>query len=330
MTALPVSDINFKQFLSASRGNTQWDRYIEELGTSRYENTYVATQEFIERLWIARSMGYIDWILGAYMDGIAYSLNTIDREIINAYSGNTKNAAQQDKVIEGLEALKRLSVSGTNYPEHFNDHGVDLNSSVARTQLLAVGLEHSEIDKLMRQKEMRQEILTQINGAADRKERGQSYGNESSNFTVIRLRGMEQWVWKDDISALPLRTQGMHFAMRQTGWMNLARPIPASQQTNTITLEVGGLYPADHIKSFFVFKGHHTVTAAKTAANGEIIFENIPAGTSGEIVTITYHLGEAMVSREAVSVDQNLHRKITLQASSAEALRDDAKFLDRM
>ena len=323
MIPLPVMEINFLQYLSPERGHKEWDKLIRQLNSPMYEKTLVATWEFVERLKVARRMGYIAPVLEMYMNNPDINMHEVDQMVAYYLRGNYRNYEFKNAKELGMEDFERFYLHALKRPIPFDNYGLNLDAVDAREILLSKGLREGDISGIMRTHQLRKQIIAEINGPILQKVANAG----SKNVTgLVRIPdGDGVYAWEGATSWAP-RQRSSGFRIAKLGWYNLDQIFDAAARTYKMEVSLEGETDGNQInqgtaRMFLMISGNNSVIPGEDAGGGKFRFKNIAPGTRGKLVCLYYAGGLPYFGEKDVSIRENTDQTIQMHATTIDGLK---------
>ncbi|MCB9235192.1 MAG: hypothetical protein H6581_26285 [Bacteroidia bacterium] len=302
---LPLDVIDYKQFVTRDNLAREWNSTVKKLASSKYENTFIATREFVERLVSAGKMAYNAEILNIYLDNLDKNLWEVDfmvaekmRGDFSNWQGKTGTGHNSDFDFFAEQKLGRVNP--------FHDYGINLDLPQAYHDLVRAGIAANEADRVVRLHHLRKQITQEFN----------SYRGSTENSKQVSGNFADSW-W--------VRRRSCGFSLKTTGWCNLDQVMTTAPERTQLTAVIPDKIPLEATRTFFLYNSRATMISGKESGANQISFHSIPQGSEGMLVTLGYFDGQPYWGEKLVGMDVDKEESMTLEAVSLKELEARAR-----
>lgn len=310
MIALPLDQLGFEQFDCYC--GKYWDGALYELTDPSFQETWIATREFKERIAAIRGLSeevQYDMIelLHLYRDNTRMNLWQADRKAAEFLRekqklGTGKSREYKDEVFEKLAAQMLTKV------EPFEDFGLNFQDNDVRNQLLRKGVDEAEADRLIRVYVLTHQYLGSPEGGVfmskDKKKRTPP---KMSKFADTRIDTRHR-------DAKP------GYYLNQLGWSSLASmsgPAFANAAAN-LDVHLRGSGPNHTASTYLVLAKQKSVLPAREIGSDEARFKDLPQNAQGYVVTIAYNNGQPWFGMKKITLKGTQKEEIQLAPADME------------
>ncbi len=319
MIPMPVDELYFDEFLCDCKAERTWNYILMTLTDKRYEDSWIATREFRQRLHALKEVGYFLPGLNYYRKHTNLPLWKADQKVAEMLQ---EDAAKGIGKETDADIFERFAQELHTEVAPFNDRGVDLGRWDARRQLLYRQVSREETEDLMRMYKLRRAFVQKLEDRFILEE----YDGQKLVKSV--RRGKKQNVGEASLKG---------FLSHRLGWINLdkvAEPTFAGQSTRDVKVRLAGETPLDARKqpfepvtTFLVYDDINSVVQGSSVTGQLSTFRNIPSTAKAYVVAIGYenyvpYFGMAKLTRGAQVV------RVEMSATTVDSYLNQLKRLN--
>lgn len=284
MIPLPTADMHFFQFWCRWSRDVNWRDLMDKLDDPRnpWQNTWVNTLEFRDRVRAAYDMGHASEVLKMYLDNTDKELWVVDQMVAQQIKANPATMGNQihksyhgeekDGIVEGtvdasvffrFAAQRKSTVYSYSVPK-----GVNMDVADAARQLEIAGLSSADANRLLRVHRLRQIFIQRVYLAAVENPRPR-------NADGPKYR---------DVSGMPDLSVSNAYQIRQLGWNLRGTPmITPAWRSTSLNINVKG--ETSGTRAWLVMDDASSMVEGIPTADG-FYFGDIPSGTSAKVVVV--------------------------------------------
>lgn len=280
MIPLSLDQLYFDEFICDCKGEGIWNRFVWAVTDPSFQNTWIATREFRQRLRALRDIGYYEQGLIYYSENTRQPLWKVDQQVAAKLQADAEKGIGKE---EDAELFRRFAQELLTGVEAYNDRGVDLDRWDARRQLMYRNVSREETERLMRLHKLRKE-----------------FGKEIESRLVFetvngyrQVKSVRRGAYR---KAGEVQLKG--FLLGQLGWKNLdkvADPTFAGRDTRKVKVRLTGDAPLDArkepyepINTFIVYKDMNSVVPGSRVTGQYSTFHKVPKNVDAWVVAIGY------------------------------------------
>lgn len=312
MIALNLDQLGFEEFQCDC--GKYWTPKLYELTDPSYQQTWIATREFKERIRAIRGLAedvpyYMVNLLDLYRDNVNLDLWQVDRKAAEFLrdkkrAEKEKGRDYQDELFEEFAAQMLTKV------EPFNDYGLNFEDADVRNQLLRKGVKDDEADRLIRVYALTRQYLGNPDGG------------------VFMSRDKKKRIPPKMVAFADAKIDTRHrrpsqgFFLSQMGWSALGKlsGTPSSNQTASLDVNLKGSGPKHTASTYLVVASKKSVLPAREIGNDEARFKDLAPNTVAYLVSIAYENGEPWFGMKKVTLKGNQSEDLALAPTNLDEI----------
>lgn len=306
MIPLPPAEMYFDEFWCECKGaEAVWNTLQFEFSNDPiYENTWVATREFRQRMRQLRDHDFYLKGLAIYRDNVEKDLWKVDKMVAAEIR---KDVAKGKKKEEFAELFDRFAQQMLAEVEPFDDHGVDLGRWDARRQLLYRRVSREETERLIRLHRIRKQAVREIESRLLFDVHGKN------KFVVGVKKGKANQASVDPVKG---------FLVKELGWTNLDKAVDKnllSGKTKDLKVRLSGEVPYASTRAYLVYTNINSMVPGRPTTGQLFKFDDVPRKANAWIVAIGYKGGMPYLGMTPLSGGTGRIVKVNMERTQVDA-----------
>jgi hypothetical protein len=306
---LQPEDLYFHQFWCMDHRDQQWNDYLVEFSAPEYQNTFVATLQFRERLKAAWELGHNGSILSIYKNNLGLELWQADEKVA-AYLKTETAMADFAPPYNGEKKFRQFALQGYGKVSPYDNLGFNPDMPGERAKLQAA-ITPEKFDELMRVHHLRKQYQTTLEHAL--------LSDGKASVKSKKLRPAEE-------TQTPASRKGIRLS--HTGWVAVGAVLNATE-VGQVEVTFSGNPKLEVLDVFYVNEGGTALTAADLifSDNNHTTLSAPQLKAGGWVVVMGYDHGMPWLGMKQVT-DIAETVMVDVVAVSFDQLKQDLKRLN--
>lgn len=339
MIPLSLDKLYFDDFYCSQHCDKEWNNTLLLLRDKKYQDTWLMTLEFRERLASLVKFDRLTNVLKTYLKNVSKPLWEVDQMVAERMLEDFRNFESPNFAELKERTFLSFARQGLTYAEDCNSHGVNMSRADAKDELLMKGVSSADVDRLMRVYRLRslyeQDLeAVRTNGKSSRRLGSRTAGNLKGGISGPKF-DVSSGSDKKGMNMMVKAIRG--FFVGNLGWTNLEKLLerpgfdasksrPKSKYTLKVKLE--GELPDFPVRTFVVYSGLRSMKAGEVTGKSTVKFKKLLRGGYW-LVSLGFQENVPYVGFEKIDLKGNLTKTIKLKRTNVDEFMALARKLDQ-